>query len=87
VSFRSFSRRFGAVAVLVSIVSCGVEEPAAQNYQPLEVVAPRPGIYADFTLTADLSSLTDGQKEMFGLLIDASQIMDFLFWRQTYGDD
>ena len=86
-SFRSFSRRFGAVAVLVSIVSCGVEEPAAQNYQPLEVVAPRPGIYADFTLTADLSSLTDGQKEMIGLLIDASQIMDDLYWRQTYGDD
>ncbi len=87
VSFRNFSRRFGAVTVLFLIVSCGVEEPAALDYQPLEVVAPRPEIYADFTLTADLSSLTDGQKEMIGLLIDASQIMDDLYWRQTYGDD
>jgi hypothetical protein len=87
VSFRNYSRRFGAVAVLLFIASCGVEEPAASGYQPLEVVAPRPEIYADFTLTADLSSLTDGQKEMISLLIDASQIMDDLYWRQTYGDD
>ena len=86
-SFRNYSRRFGAVAVLLFIASCGVEEPAASGYQPLEVVAPRPEIYADFTLTADLSSLTDGQKEMISLLIDASQIMDDLYWRQTYGDD
>ena len=87
VIFRNFSRRFGAVTVLFFLVSCGVEEPAAPDLQPLEVVAPRPGIYADFTLTADLSSLTDGQKEMIALLIDASQIMDDLYWRQTYGDD
>jgi len=53
----------------------------------LETVAPRPEIYAEFTLTADLSGLTDGQREMIKLLIDASQIMDDLFWRQAYGDD
>ncbi len=87
VIFRNFSRRFGAVTVLLFLVSCGVEEPVGPDFQPLEVVAPRPGIYADFTLTADLSSLTDGQKEMIALLIDASQIMDDLYWRQTYGDD
>ena len=45
----------------------------------------RPDIYADFTLTADLSSLTDNQKKMISLLIDASQIMDDLYWRQSYG--
>ena len=67
--------------------SCGVEEAPVAEYETLEVVAPRPEIYADFTLTADLSSLTDGQKKMIALLIDASQIMDDLYWRQTYGDD
>ena len=55
--------------------------------QSLEVVAPRPEAYADFTLTADLSDLSDNQRQMIAILIDASQIMDDLFWRQAYGDD
>ena len=87
VSFCKSSRPFGAAAVFFLMVSCGVEEPPPPAYEPLEVVTPRPEIYADFTLTADLGSLTDGQKKMIGLLIDASQIMDDLYWRQTYGDD
>ncbi len=49
-------------------------------------VAARPDIYAEFTLTADLSVLSDRQREMIGLLIEASQVMDDLFWRQAYGD-
>lgn len=51
------------------------------------MVEPRPEIYAEFTLTADLSVYTADQREMIGLLIDASQIMEHLFWRQAYGDD
>jgi hypothetical protein len=46
----------------------------------------RPEIYAEFALTADLSGFTDNQREMIGLLIEASQIMDDLFWRQAFGD-
>ncbi|NVJ61219.1 MAG: Zn-dependent hydrolase [Gammaproteobacteria bacterium] len=42
-------------------------------------------IYADFTLTTDLSHLSDNQKKLIGVLIDASKIMDELFWRQAYG--
>jgi hypothetical protein len=47
---------------------------------------PRPDIYAEFSLIADLSHLSDGQRRMLVLLIEASQIMDDLFWRQAYGD-
>lgn len=43
-------------------------------------------IYAPFTLTSDLSHLSDNQKEMIGVLIDAGKIMDKLFWQQSYGD-
>ncbi|MCO1336565.1 Zn-dependent hydrolase [Microbulbifer sp. OS29] len=42
-------------------------------------------IYVPVELTANLSSLTDNQRKMIGLLIDASQIMDRLFWMQSYG--
>lgn len=42
--------------------------------------------YADFTLTGDLSHLSEQQRKMLPLLIDAAQIMDDLFWLQAYGD-
>lgn len=49
--------------------------------------APRPEIYAEFSLTADLSGFSENQRQMIGLMIEASQIMDDLFWYQAYGKD
>jgi hypothetical protein len=69
------------------LASCGAEAPPEASVEPLLTVEPRPQIYADFSLTADLSELTDNQREMIGILIEASVIMDNLFWRQAYGDD
>ncbi|MFC6635118.1 dipeptidyl-peptidase 3 family protein [Microbulbifer taiwanensis] len=53
--------------------------------QPLEDANKRFDIYAPVALNADLSDLSDNQRQMIGLLIDASQIMDRLFWLQSYG--
>ncbi len=79
-------RRLGAVLVAIILASCTREAPP--DGAPLLItVEPRPEIYADFTLTADLSHLSDNQREMISLLIDASVIMDDLYWRQAYGDD
>ena len=47
---------------------------------------PRFDIYKPVTLTADLSHLSDNQKKMVGKLIDASKIMDELFWLQAFGN-
>ncbi len=44
-------------------------------------------IYTDFTLTTDLSHLSTNQQAMVAKLIDASKIMDDLFWRQAFGED
>lgn len=51
------------------------------------VEKPRSDIYADFPLVADLDGLSESQRSMLVLLIEAAQIMDDLFWRQAYGDD
>lgn len=42
--------------------------------------------YTTVRLTADLDHLTDNQKEMVRTLIEASKIMDELFWYEAYGD-
>ena len=46
----------------------------------------RLGIYASVALNADISHLDAQQREMLKLLIQASEIMDDLFWQQAYGD-
>ena len=69
------------------LAACGTETPDQPVVSAAETVEPRPEIYAEFELTADLSHLSDRQREMIGVLIEASKIMDDLFWRQAWGDD
>jgi hypothetical protein len=42
--------------------------------------------YASFTLTTDLTELTDQEREMIPILIEAAQQMDPIFWQQAYGN-
>jgi len=42
--------------------------------------------YTSFKLETDLDALTDNQRKMLPLLIEAADQMDALFWKQTYGD-
>ena len=67
------------------------ESPSFESDQDaaaaVATMAPRPDVYAEFPLVADLSHLSDRQRQLLVLLIEASQIMDDLFWRQAYGDD
>ncbi len=42
--------------------------------------------YVSFTLTADISHLSENQKAMIPKLIEASKIMDELFWYEAYGE-
>ena len=44
------------------------------------------GKYVPFKLTTDLSVLSDNQKKMIPLLIEAADIMHDLFWYESYGD-
>lgn len=49
-------------------------------------MAARVARYAEVPLTADLSHLSEGDRQAVGLLIDAGQIIDALFWKQVWGD-
>ncbi len=82
------SLRVPCACVLALVVTaCAKEPPPDVSIQPLERAEVRPEIYAEFTLTADLGHLSDEQRQMIGLLIEASDIMDDLFWRQSFGDE
>ena len=64
-----------------------VNEPAAvEKVEKTQEVSQLEDIYAEFTLTSDLSHLNDNQKKMIPILVEISQIMDELFWLQSYGN-
>ena len=42
--------------------------------------------YAYYELKADMSHLTQSEKELIPIFIEIANIMDDLFWKQTYGD-
>lgn len=78
--------------------STSSEKPSAQTeqaqvdtkqsgYKLVNASQDRLDIYTPVTLETDLSHLSDNQKKMLALLIDASVIMDDLFWQQAFGED
>jgi hypothetical protein len=77
----------GIAAVTIWAGAAGAGEGAMPQDEKTQPVVPaRPGIYAPFTLRSDLTWLTDKERRMLGLFIDAADVMDGLFWRQAYGD-
>lgn len=86
-NFRILTRPLGVLILSAIVASCSTETPPEAAAEAVTTVKPRPEIYADFTLTADLGHLSDDQLEMIRILIDASKIMDGLFWKQSFGED
>ncbi|WP_283710208.1 dipeptidyl-peptidase 3 family protein [Pseudoalteromonas prydzensis] len=68
-------------------VATPVTQTQASGPQLINADASRLDIYTDFSLTTDLSHLSDNQKALVAKLIDASKIMDDLFWRQAFGEN
>ena len=81
-----------ALALSLGLAACQPSSPstaavdtAAATAQST-AMADRVARYAQVSLTADLSHLSDGDRQAIGLLIDAGQIIDGLFWQQVWGD-
>lgn len=72
--------------VVFSCTSTEEKEASSPSYEAVSDMSSKVKEYKSVKLSANLSHLSDNQKEMIRLLIDASDIMDDLFWRQTYGD-
>ena len=72
-----------------ALAGCGQSDQSSQNpqYKIVPEYENRLNIYEPVTLSADLSQLSENQKTLVGLLIEASDIMDDLFWKQAFGQD
>ena len=81
----NFSRLFFGLIIFSSLVNCS-QENTVKRAKPtlIEEARPRLDIYQEVALTADLSHLSTNQKDALRLLIEASKIMDDIFWQQAF---
>jgi len=82
-----FKKAILPLAVSLTLLGCSDSNEATKNHQLVPEYQDKMDIYEPITLTADLSHLSDNQKKMLALLIEASDIMDDLFWKQSFGQD
>lgn len=72
-----------------SITGCFEQSPPTSN-QPVKLIKQyenKLDIYQTVTLTSDISHLSAEQKQMLSLLIEASDIIDGLYWQQAFGEN
>jgi hypothetical protein len=77
------------LVITTSLMACN-EKSDIQKSQSTSLLPEhqyRLDIYKTVTLDADLSHLSNNQRKMLALLIDASKIIDDLFWQQAFGEN
>ena len=75
---------FIIVATTLFAVGCNTNKP--QEQEPVQEQTNLSDKYAEYTLTTNIGHLSEGELEMLGLLFEAADIMDQLFWMENYGD-
>ncbi|OKY25764.1 Zn-dependent hydrolase [Thalassotalea sp. PP2-459] len=78
------------LAASVTLTACNDKAEPQQNAPSRQLTESYQGklnIYKDVTLSADLSHLSEKQHKMLALLIEASDIIDQLFWQQAFSEN
>ena len=78
--------KFLSVVLMAALFYGCTSTPKQENTEANNEMKNKVEEFAPFTLTTDLSVLTENEKKMLPLLLEAAQIMDEIFWTQAYGD-
>ena len=73
-------------ALAVGATACDNTTKPEQPQEPVQPTTNLSDKYAEYTLTTDISHLSENEREMLGLLFEAADIMEDLFWMENYGD-
>lgn len=84
---KKFTLIFAIVFSAFVIASCGSGKKTDNQTDSTSVtMKDKVEQYALVELTADISHLTDKEKQILTILFDVAEIMDGLYWMQTVGD-
>ncbi|WP_420315997.1 dipeptidyl-peptidase 3 family protein [Ekhidna sp.] len=73
----------GLIGLLLS--QCAPTETKEETTEEMSPMQQKVAIYKNVELTTDVSQLSENEKQMIPLMIEASKIMDELFWYEAYG--
>jgi hypothetical protein len=79
---------FSAILLCLPLVACGgqTSETPGESSGPASNVERLLAQYTSVPLATDLSVLSDQERQMIPLLIEAADVMNELFWHQAFGD-
>ena len=80
------AKRLAAALSLALTSACASAPAGAPAESPAIGSGDKAGVYTTFRLTADLSGLSEGERAMIPLLIEAAEHMDAVFWKEAWGD-
>ena len=87
---RKIMMLFSLIAI-ISITACNnanvetkLEKETVKGYEHIDGIDYN--AYAKVKLTTDISHLSDSEKEVLRIMFQVADIMDDIFWTQTYGD-
>ena len=74
--------------VTISLISCKNDSKETDKIVESELTAMQKNLakYVDVKLTSDLSGLTENERKMLPVLIEAADKMNDLFWYEAYGN-
>lgn len=74
--------------IIITVSACQENKPKHKHELVYTATADfdttRLNIYEKVRLTTDVSQLTENEKEMIPLLIEAAELMDYIFWKESF---
>ncbi|MBI9067581.1 MAG: Zn-dependent hydrolase [Salinivirgaceae bacterium] len=78
---------FLLLTVITLVFTNCTQQPVKESYtSSVDDIQQRVDEYAEFTLTTDLSKLSESDKQVLPLLFECADIMEELFWKDAVGD-
>jgi len=77
---------FALLLAVLSFQGCGMKDKKSSANPQDSLMQARIREFAVVKLTTDLNTLTEKEKQMIPLLVEAAQIIDGIYWKQTVGD-
>lgn len=80
------TKLFTVIVILLSLISTACNSKKAGQQTSSDSTLMKLNDFAVFRLTTDISILTENERKMIPLLIEAADLMNEIFWLQSYGD-
>jgi len=74
------------IVIAISVFSCNSTSKKVENMDVNSVIKQKADEFVSFKLTTDLSVLSEKEKQMLPLLLDAAKLMEDIYWLEAFGN-